>query len=293
LAANAILSGADPYTVVRRSFGMGFLYPLPTALVTVPLAWLPPTVAGGVFVGISSAVLAYASTARAWWPLFIFLNASAIESIVMGHWSTLMAAALFSPSLTWLGVFKPNIGSATLAYRPSLRAMLVMFGIFVTSLAVMPSWPAHWLESMRATFRHFAPIQLAGGFLMLLAAMRWRRPEGRLLAALAVLPSSPIAYEALPVLAVAQTRFEMILLGLCTDAMFLLVDRLADTHDPIQYFSVARPAMLWLIYIPTVLLVLRRPNEGHVPPELEWVAARLPAWLRGFPGPAAQSQESR
>jgi hypothetical protein len=41
----------------------------------MPFAALRPPAAGGAFVGISFALLAFAVTARAYWPLVMFLSA--------------------------------------------------------------------------------------------------------------------------------------------------------------------------------------------------------------------------
>jgi len=35
------------------------------------------------------------------------------------------------------------------------------------------------------------------------------------------------------------------------------------------------------VYLPALIMVLRRPNEGELPARLEHLSARLPAWIRG------------
>jgi hypothetical protein len=281
IAANALLNHQNPYFVVRRFFTFGFVYPLPTAIATIPLAWIPSHIAGPIFVTISCGILAFVITRTAWWPLFIFLSGSMVESIVMGHWSILLTAAVVAPSLAWLGAFKPNIGLGIVARHASWRAALAIGIILVLSLAFIPTWPRDWIASAKASPGHFAPWRTFPGFLLLLALLRWRRPEARLLAALAVVPSSPIAYEALPLFTVPARRIEMITMVLLSDVMLLYIAARGDTHNVEQYFRVAAPAMVWLLYIPPLIMILRRPNEGA-----------LPRWLERIGGAADPSRQT-
>lgn len=260
LAARAVVQGSDPYVIVGRVFRSGFLYPLPTALATIPLAWFPATIAGSVFAGVSSAVLAFTVTRAAWWPLLMCLSGSFADAVFMAHWSVLLTAALFEPALVWLGVFKPNVGLGVFVFGPSWKHAAIMVGVGLASLIVMPTWPREWIETARASPMHFAPWRVTGGVLLLLAFLRWRRPEARLLGVLALMPSSPIAYEALPLFVIPRRRLEMIVLVLLSDALVLYVDARGDTRDVAQYFRVAAPAMMWLMYFPSLAMVLRRPN---------------------------------
>jgi hypothetical protein len=260
LAARAVAQGSDPYVAVGRVFRSGFLYPLPTALATMPLAWLPATIAGSIFAGLSSAILAFTVTRTAWWPLLMCLSGSFVDAVLMAHSSVLLTAALFAPGLVWLGVFKPNVGLGLFAFRPSWKHAAIIVGIALASLAVMPTWPLEWIETARASPMHFAPWRVPGGVLLLLAFVRWRRPEARFVGVLALMPSSPIAYEALPLFVIPRRRLEMIILVLLSDALLLYVDARADTHDIAQYFRIAAPAMTVLMYVPAVAMVLSRPN---------------------------------
>jgi hypothetical protein len=284
LAARALLHGQNPYVVVRSLFAFGFVYPLPTAIATIPFALLPPTVAGPLFVGVSCGLLAFVITRDAWWPLLLFLSGSMAECIAMGHWSALLTVALLTPSLTWLGVFKPNIGLAILAYRPSIKAALVMLLIGLASLVVMPTWPQEWISAASKSPGHFAPWRVSGGILLLSALARWRRPEARFLAALALIPSSPIAYEALPLFVIPTRRIQSIVLVLLSDALLVYIDARADTRNVVQYFRVAGPAMVCFMYLPALIMVLARPNTGALPEWVERQTRLLPACLRGSSG---------
>jgi hypothetical protein len=115
----------------------------------------------------------------------------------------------------------------------------------------------------------------------LLAFARWRRPEARLLGVLALVPQSPIPYEALPLFLIAKSKREMIALVLLSDVMALLLSNVSFQGDPEGFARIAVPSMLWLMYVPALLLVIMRPNVGTVPDWLERRLSILPRWLRG------------
>jgi len=288
LAARNLLAHQDPYTAVRDIHDApAFLYPLPTAIATIPFAWMPVSVAGPLFIGLSCSTLAFLITVSAWWPLLMFLSGSMALSIISAQSTPLLTAALLAPSLTWLGVLKPNIGLAMLAHRPSWKSALIMLAIAVASLVVMLGWPREWIASARASQFHFAPWRVFGGILLIASVTRWRRPEARMLAVLTFVPSSPIAYEALPLFVIPQTKREMMVLALLSDVMFLVMSNLSAQQETAAYFARARLAIVWLMYLPALTLVLRRPNRGDIPIPLERHLSGIPAWLRGMPERAA------
>jgi len=288
MAARAILHGQNPYTTIVGISGRpAFYHPLPAAIATIPLASLPATIAGPVFIGASCAALAYFATAKAWWPLIMFLSGSMLASLMQAQWAPLLTAGILAPALTWIGVVKPNIGLGMLAYRPSIRTMATMGFIGLASIAVRPTWPREWLASVSTSPFYFSPVQTTGGVVLLLALLKWRRPEARLLTVLAVLPSAPIPYEALPLFVIPQTQYEMMLLTILSDAMYSATMNLSAQHEMAAYYAAGRPAIVWLSFVPALLLVLRRPNEGDVPELVERFSQRLPRWLRGRSQPVA------
>ena len=63
-AARALLAGHNPYEIMAQQHGSypfdsGLFCPLPAALVTIPFCWLDPYVAGALFFGLSSGLLAF------------------------------------------------------------------------------------------------------------------------------------------------------------------------------------------------------------------------------------------
>ncbi|HSQ04811.1 MAG TPA: hypothetical protein VLN59_12290, partial [Burkholderiales bacterium] len=286
IAARLVLHGENPYRGIQDPLGRpSFFYPLTTPLLFIPATWLPTTIAGPMFVGASCGLLAYVLTQYAWWPLLTFLSGSIYLSVVAGQLSPLLTAAMVIPQLAWLGAVKPNIGLVILAHRPSWRVALIMAALIAVTIPIMPSWPKEWLSIAAQSPYHFSAWRAPGGFLLLTSILRWRRPEARLLAALAIVPSSPIAYEALPLFLIPRTRYQLALLVLLSDVALLMVAGLSSQLETASYFGTARWSLTWLVYMPALAMVLSRPNEGDVPEWLERRIARAPQWLRGRPLP--------
>lgn len=288
VGARALLDGRNPYAAVPEAIGSEFrlFHPLPAVLLTVPLAGLPPDWALSIFSAICSAVLAFAVTRTSYELLPLFLSASFAHAAIMGQWSLILTAAFLIPWLAFVGAAKPNVGIAMIASSLSWRAAAAMLTFALLSLIAMPTWPREWIAQLPNSPYHFSPLRAPGGFLLLLALLRWRRPEARLVMAMAIVPQSPFVYEALPLFLVARNRFEVYALVIGSD-LALGAYALADRAAVAAFFRMNSLAMLITMYLPTLVLVLRRPNEGTVPHWLERASRVLPAPLRGTPTPNA------
>jgi hypothetical protein len=283
-AARDLRAGFDPYQSVVSLTGQPmFFFPLTTPLAVTPFLVFPLKIAGPLFVALSATALAFVVTAIAWWPLLMFLSGSMIVAVVTANFAIILPLGFFVPWLGWLGVFKPNIGLAMLAYRPSWRNCVVIVVLGALSLIVKPDWPKEWLSTALASPFHFAPWRNAGGLLLFLAIARWRLPEARMLLVMALLPSSPIAYEALPLFTIPRDKREMLVLAIATNIIFALIASHSFQGERETYLAIAQPAMVWLAYVPALLMVLRRPNRGPAPEWLERIAARAPQWIAGVP----------
>ena len=233
LSARELVHGRDPYAT-------GIVYPLPAFLVAAPFTLLRADVATPAFSALSSGLLAWVVTRDSYDRLPLFLSAAFGHGAVQGQWSMLLAAGVFAAPLSAVGAIKPNIGIGILAYRPTLRAAAAMIAFAGIGLLVMPDWPARWLGNFSGpltsgTIIHYPPIRLPIGFLALLALLRWRRPEARLLVAMTFVPQSPFVYETLPLFAAARTRFEMYAMVIGTD-LALGYYALAPKRDMVAYF---------------------------------------------------------
>lgn len=282
VGARALLDGQNPYTAVPRIIGPEFrlFHPMPAVLVAVPLALLRADVALSLFSALSTAVLAFAVTRRSYDRLPLFLSASFAHAAVMGQWSLILTAALFLPALAFIGAAKPNVGVAILGASLSWRAALAMVAFAAVSLLAMPGWPREWLAQLPNSPYHFSPLRTPVGFLTLLALLRWRRPEARLLAVMGVVPQSPFVYEALPLFFIPRTRFQSYALVIGSD-LALVVYVVTRGMATSSFYSVNGIAVVVGMYLPALVMVLRRPNEGPLPVWLERAAGVLPSRLRG------------
>lgn len=281
--ASALWEGKDPYQVVGpgREFGWRWplYYPLPALIIVAPLALLPVIAARAIFAGVSSALLAWAVTREGWSRLPIFLSVSFMVTIELGQWSALYAAAFFIPALGAIGIAKPNFGVALGAatHRPHAVSWLIGGAglLLVVSQLLQPGWHESWLTNVRAAPHFRAPVLRPLGFLMLLAALRWRRPEARWLLALALIPQAPSFYDQLLLAVVCLTSREALIFAASTVVLFFYVGLNTPQPDYESWGRLVGNGTLWICYFPTLLMVLRRPNEGPLPAFVEHAVIRL------------------
>jgi hypothetical protein len=292
-ACRALLGGIDPYSVVGLGMesrsGFPLYYPLPALIAFAPLALLPLELARLIFIGVSAGLLAFAITYDGWHRLPTFLSGAYIGALASAQWSPILTAAFLLP---WLGpvlLLKPNIGLA-IAAASSTRGLLARCilggGVLVlVSLVIYPSWPARWLVLVTEAPHFRPPVLLPGGLLVLLALSRWRRPEARLLVTMACIPHTTLTYEALPLLLIPRTWKESMLLATLSLGVLLIqvpLDIRVDPADPAflavftEWVTAVGMLLLAMIYLPATILILRRPNEGSLPPWMTLVLEQLP-----------------
>jgi hypothetical protein len=266
-AARHLLAGRDPYTALPgglpEPFESPLLYPLPTVLASVPVAWLSLAAAGGVMMGLSAALLAFVVSRGGWHRLWMLASAPFVMAINLGQWSPLVAVAALEPSLGALATLKPNIGLAAFAYRPSRRMVIGCSVVLLLSLVALPRWPIEWLYAIRSLPGHPAPILVMRGLglVLLLAALRWRAPEGRLLFVSACVPQLLLFADQLPLLLVARTRNELVALTACSQVGFVIW--FLTLRDGDLYVLKAAPYVFVSVFLPALVMVLRRPAQPH------------------------------
>lgn len=291
--ARALLHGANPYELVgpglQYDWPWKLFYPATSMVIALPLSFFPEVVATFLFVAISSALLAYAVTEDGWQRLPLFLSWPFVVAALAGQWSPILAAAILLPSLAWVLVAKPNIGLAVLAATSSRRLVRIALlgGLVITavSIGLFPAWPRAWLSNVASQQHIGAPITRIGGVAVLLALLRWRRPEARLIVALACVPQTNNWYEGLPLLLVASTFRETLFLSLISTLGYVLPPYLMTARNEVEFNAQVGALMVALCYLPATLLVLRRPNEGELPP---WIVP-VSRWWRSSRGAAADA----
>lgn len=286
-AARVWLSGGNAYAVgipIPRGGGVvvaePFYYPFPALVAMAPFAVLQIRVAAATFVGLSATLLAYGFLRRAPEKMPAFLGAGFLVAAAMGQWSPLMTALLLFPTISWLAPIKPNLGVATIIATPSRLAVFGSAGFLIATLAFQPTWPSEWLRNLSSLPSHPAPIFVPGGFVMLLALLRWRRPEARLLAAMACVPQLLYFSDQLPLWLIPERRRESMLLS-ASSLVAWAAALVFTTRGGLQPAFGSAFYVLAGVYLPALVMVLRRPNFGALPPWAERAAARLPNWIRG------------
>jgi hypothetical protein len=269
-AARSLLAGQNPYHVVavgpENPGNDVLLYPLPALLLIVPLAWLPIAVSGGVFLGISSALLAFALLKDGYHRLPIFMSAPFLMAISLGQWSPLVTAAALEANLGFVFAAKPNLGLPAWLYRPNLRAVVMAVALVLVSFAVLPRWPIDWYHNVASRPEKLSPIRTLAGPVLLLAAIRWRRSESRLFLAMACVPQALFFYDQLALGLIPRTLRQSLILALAGFALLLTWFHRLGPGD--YYVQKAIPYATALYFVTLVLLLWPdsvAPHDAPVP----------------------------
>ena len=124
-AARRLLAGLDPYNDPQVGPGLPypfdaqFPYPIFAALFAVPFTVLTSYAAGAFYVGLISALMAYAVTRAGWWRLTLFLSPCYFVAASVANWSPLLLATAFLPLLYPLAMVKPTLATPVMANYPS------------------------------------------------------------------------------------------------------------------------------------------------------------------------------
>ena len=270
-AAHGWMAGQNPYDMVGpgRAVEWAFplLYPFTAVMLVAPLALLP--VPQAWFSGASIAIFVWAITSRREFRFAAFALATftVFHAARMVQWSPLLVGGALLPVWGFVLACKPTIGGALWIAYPNRRSLAGSVGLLVVSLIAWPGWPVEWWKALQQTGHMQAPITYWGGPLILLALLKWRRPEARLLAALGCVPQTAFMYEALPLFLIARKYEEGFLLALASYAVLVAVKAYEPTWQgwsPEAMYVAERQVLgqwlVWVMYLPCLAMVLRRPN---------------------------------
>lgn len=293
LLARSILVGENAYQLIIPGWDgwcCPLTYPLPAGLVALPLAPFSEQWAAAIFVAIGGTAFAWALMEHGYGPLAGFCSAALLAAATAGQWSPLFAGAVVVPWLGILFVAKPTVGAAMFISRPSWWPIVGGVGLLAVAFLVQPAWVAEWRHALDLNATRWAPVKpyrsivtFPGGFLALLCLLRWRRPEARLVAALACVPLTPMPYETVPLFLVPRSGGQAALLTLASLGVQVGLDAWQRVVQPTggQVYEMTGRTMTLVLYPLVTAMVLRRPNEGKVLAWLENRVATWPAWLRG------------
>jgi hypothetical protein len=180
-AAQDLLAGRNPYSESQR------LYPLPAAWFGLPFVKISPTIAGGMFYGISSALLAFGLTRHGYHRLLIFLAYPYWAGMLAGQWSPLIMASAFFPLLLPAAMAKPQNGLPIALTHLTWRGVVACTVVALLTFIWMPHWVGLWLHELGG-YQHFYPFLVFPGPLLALALFRYRDRDTPLLLLTALMP---------------------------------------------------------------------------------------------------------
>jgi hypothetical protein len=275
IATRMLLEGRNPYALI----GPGRLvdqpwplyYPIPAAFPALAFVGLPIAAARIAYAFALAWAFAFLITRDGWHRIVACMSGAYLSAFSLLQWSPLAACAVLAPrAFGWMVAGKPNSGAMVVAAAKNRRALVWLLGwgvgLTLVSLLVFPGWPAQWRAAV-AGASHVRPyVMRPGGWLLLLALIRWRRPEARWLAALALVPTTGAPADALVLFAFPHTfREGLVLAHLTHMANFYLVTRPpAATFDGV--IAGVAGATLVIVFLPALLWVLLRPGVSTPAP---------------------------
>ena len=119
------------------------------------------------------------------------------------------------------------------------------------------------------------PLITPLGPLLLLALLRWRRPEARLLVALACVPQTLILYMTVPLFLIPGTLGESALLAALSWVAQATTFTMPHQPPHPSFYTDSAWVIVMFLYVPCLIMVLRRRNEGEMPALVAWLLARV------------------
>jgi hypothetical protein len=254
--AARLIAGEDPYGLPTRTLP----YPLPAVLLAVPFTMIPLELARPIFDVLVGWAFAYALWKhRGPYALLALGSGAYVSAVLSGQTTPLMVAASLVPALGFLLAVKPNTSAALWIARPSWTAIFGVLAFLALSLAVLPSWPRDWWTALPPdTSTLVPPILRPFGFVLLLAVLRWRSPEGRLILAIPFIPQTTLPFELVSLALIPTTWREMAIYIAGTWLAVGVADRLQPGQGMAEWMATGWPVTLCAVYLPMLYVVLRR-----------------------------------
>jgi hypothetical protein len=243
--ATYLLHGQNPYNTPLEQ------YPMTTGLMALPFIKLPGAIAGGIFYGLSSALLAFGLTRYGYTGLLVFLAYPYWAGMLVAQWSPLIVAAAFFPLLLPVTMAKPQVGLPVALTHLSRRGMIACLTVLAISIMLMPRWPIWWVAQW-GDYRHFVPLLVFPGIFLLFAALRWRNRDAQLLVIAALMPQRWF-FDAFILWLIPKTRREL----LWTVLLSWMPGIWRWNHVPHNSAEVGRWEVIFF-YMPMLIVILVR-----------------------------------
>lgn len=244
-AAQDLLAHRNPYSRPMQ------LYPLPCAAFGLPFVWMRPEIAGGIFYGISSGLLAFLLSRQGYHRLLVFLAFPYWAALFEAQWTPLILAGAFSAAVLPAALAKPQLGLPVLLTSSTKRGLIACIVLLALTFLVMPGWLSQWLSHL-GQYSRFIPLLVFPGPLLALALLRFRERDARLLVLAAIMPQRWF-YDAFLLWYIPKSRREIIWTSFISWGAAIW----RWYHQPTSFAQVGR-MMLLFFYLPMLLVVLAR-----------------------------------
>ena len=180
--------GRDPYDYPAMPDLVS--YPMTAGLLSAPFAPFTDEIAGGLFLGFSSALLTWFLLGGGKsWPLFILLSWPFTYAILFVQYSPLIACIWFAPALLRLILVKPQSAlPLVFSNRLSRKGLVLGVLLLAASMILSPGWPIAWWRSLGPYTGSIPVFSLPLGPLVLLALTKYKDRRARMLVLMAFMP---------------------------------------------------------------------------------------------------------
>lgn len=254
-AARDLLAGKNPYD--NRLPGL-IPYPLPAAILGLPLAGIRDGVAGAVFFGIGSGLLAWGLMRDDPRRLFIFLAYPYWAALMTAQWTPLVMSAAFFPLGLIFCVAKPQLGIPVGITHQSRKGVIAVATVLIVSFVIRPHWVSEWMGQVHG-YQHFFALLVIPGPILILALWRWRDRDAWLLFLSSIVPQRWF-YDEFVLWLIPKTRRSI----LWTVACSWVVGLWRWHHIPHGIEAVGRWSVLGFFVPMLGVVLLRKRAEGDV-----------------------------
>jgi hypothetical protein len=253
-AASDLLAKRNPYANPEQ------LYPLPAALFGWPFLHTRPEIAGGMFYGLSSTLLALGVTRQGYHHMLIFLAYPYWAGMLAVQWIPLIMASAF---FWWLGpavVAKPQIGLPVAIGRCNRNCAIASIAV-IMSFVVMPRWFTLWVMQTRGYIR-FIPLLVLPGPLLAAALIRYRDRNAMFIFLAACMPQRWF-YDSFSLWLIPRTRRQIVF-----TAGLSWIPAIWKWYHPLPTITEVGRLIVLFFYLP-MLFILLFSSAGSLPAKEE------------------------
>jgi hypothetical protein len=251
-AAQDLLANRRPYARPSQ------FYPLPAAFFGLPFVNTSPELAGGIFYGLSTGLLAFGITRHSYRHLLIFMAYPYWAGMLAVQWIPFIMACAFFWWVLPATLAKPQIGLPIALTHLGAKGAILCLLTLLLSFLLLPHWLSLWLAGLGG-YARFIPLLTFPGPLLALALLRYRNRDAWLLFLAACMPQRWF-YDPFYLWLIPRTRRQIIF----TVGLSWIPAILRWYHSPHSFTQVGRWAVLFF-YLPMLLVLFLQQQQAHPP----------------------------